>query len=197
MLAYDIIRFLVGRFSIFLLAFILHQVWLLLVHPKSFKPVLPHESTIPTYMQYSSAVLSKFACAISNFQNKLLFCVFVSLAERWGVANIFHAGCVILMMSVYSLVMHESKAKVLGMPSPKVQKWIYFMLSNNKFLGKCWYGGHPWIRLAMESESMVEKGINFIFCLETAYDISSMESVGNSKSFSLVGKTHLPKCFYL
>ena len=52
------------------------------------------------------------------------------------------------------------------------------MLSNNKFLGKCWYGGHPWIRLAMESESMVEKGINFIFCLGTAYDISSMESVG-------------------
>ena len=37
------------------------------------------------------------------------------------------------------------------------------MLSNNKFLGKCWYGGHPWIRLAMESESMVEKGINCIF----------------------------------
>ena len=35
------------------------------------------------------------------------------------------------------------------------------MLSNNKFLGKCWYGGHPWIRLAMESESMVEKGIIF------------------------------------
>ena len=62
------------------------------------------------------------------------------------------------------------------------------MLSNNKFLGKCWYGRHPWIRLAMESESMVEKGINFIFCLGTAYDISSMESVGNSKSFSLVGK---------
>ena len=71
------------------------------------------------------------------------------------------------------------------------------MLSNNKFLGKCWYGGQPWIRLAMESESMVEKGINFIFCLGTAYDISSMESVGNSKSFSLVGWIHLPKCFYL
>ena len=44
---------------------------------------------------------------------------------------------------------------------------------------------------------MVEKGINFIFCLGTAYDISSMESVGNSKSFSLVGRIHLPKCFYL
>ena len=71
------------------------------------------------------------------------------------------------------------------------------MLSNNKFLGKCWYGGHPWIRLAVESESMVEKGINFIFCLGTAYDISSMESVGSSKLFSLVGKVCLSKCFYL
>ena len=71
------------------------------------------------------------------------------------------------------------------------------MLSNNKFLGKCWYGGHPWIPLAMESESMVEKGINFIFCLGTAYGISSMESVRSSTLFSLVGKTHLPKCFYL
>ena len=68
------------------------------------------------------------------------------------------------------------------------------MLSNNKFLGKCWYGGHTWIRLGMESESMVEKGINFIFCLGTAYN---MESVVNSKSFSLVGWIHLPKCFYL
>ena len=68
------------------------------------------------------------------------------------------------------------------------------MLSNNKFLGKCWYGGQPWIRLAMESERMVEKGINFIFCLGTAYGISSMESVQNSKSFLLVGWIHLPKC---
>ena len=57
------------------------------------------------------------------------------------------------------------------------------MLSNNKFLGKCWYGRHPWIRLAMYCERMVEKGINFIFYLGTAYDISSMETVGNSKSF--------------
>ena len=51
------------------------------------------------------------------------------------------------------LSLHESTTKVLGMPSPEMQKWIYFMLSNNKFLGKCWYGGHPWIRLAMESEN--------------------------------------------
>ena len=71
------------------------------------------------------------------------------------------------------------------------------MLSNNKFLGKCFYGRHPWMRLAMESESMVEKGMNFIFCLGTAYDISSMESVGSSNSSSLVGKVCLSKCFYL
>ena len=44
---------------------------------------------------------------------------------------------------------------------------------------------------------MAEKGINFIFCLGTAYDVSSMESVGSSKSFSLVGKVCLSKCFYL
>ena len=90
------------------------------------------------------------------------------------------------------LSLHESKAKVLGMPSPEMKK-NYFMLSNNKFLGKCWYGRHPWIRLAMKSESMVEKGINFIFYLGTAYDISSMGSVGSSKSFSLVGKVCHPK----
>ena len=69
------------------------------------------------------------------------------------------------------------------------------MLSNNKFLGKCWYEGKPWIRIAMESESMVEKGMNFIFCLGTAYDISSMESVGSSKPFSLVGKSMPLKMF--
>ena len=51
--------------------------------------------------------------------------------------------------------------------------------------------------VTIESESMVEKGINFNFCLRTAYAMSSMESVGNSKSFSLVGKAYLPKGFYL
>ena len=65
------------------------------------------------------------------------------------------------------------------------------MLSNNKFLGKCWYGGQPWIRLAVESESMVEKGINFIFYLETAYDVSSMESVGMLQVI-FVGRKSMP-----
>ena len=110
------------------------------------------------------------------------------------MSNIFHARCVILKMSVYSLVIARECGDNRDAQS-RNEKEIYFMLSNNKFLGKCWYGRHPWIRLARESERMVEKGINFIFCLGTAYDISRMESVGNSKSFSLVGKAHLPKIF--
>ena len=63
------------------------------------------------------------------------------------------------------------------------------MLSNNKFPGKCWYGRHPRIRLGMESESMVEKGINFIFSLGTTYDISRMESVGNYSVVFVDGKS--------
>ena len=41
------------------------------------------------------------------------------------------------------------------------------------------------------------KKINFVLCLGTAYDLSSMEDVGNSHSFSLTGKVCLPKYFYL
>ena len=41
----------------------------------------------------------------------------------------------------------------------------------------------------MESESMVEKGINFKFCLGTAYDISTMESVGNYSVVLVDGKS--------
>ena len=71
------------------------------------------------------------------------------------------------------------------------------MLSNNRFHGKCWYGRHLWIWLVMESESMVEKGINFIFCLGTSYDISSMESIGNYSIVFVDRKSMPPKMFYL
>ena len=74
---------------------------------------------------------------------------------------------------------------------------IYFMLSNNKFLGKCWYGRYPWIRLAVECESMLEKGIKFNFCLRTAYDISSMESIGNYSIIFIHRKSMAPKIFSL
>src|SRR3990170_6532409 len=69
------------------------------------------------------------------------------------------------------------------------------MLSNKKFLGKCWYGRHPWIRLAVECESMVEKGINFIFCLGTAIIYLAWKVLGTTRSFSLIGKACHPKCF--
>ena len=56
------------------------------------------------------------------------------------------------MMSVYSLVIAREYNKGIRDAQSQNEKLIYFMLSNNKFLGKCWYGGHPWLRLAMESE---------------------------------------------
>ena len=95
------------------------------------------------------------------------------------------------------LSLHKSKAKVLGMPSPEMKNEFTLCCQIINSLESVGMEGTRGYRLAMESESMVEKGINFIFCLGTAYDISSMESVGISKSFSLVGKAHLPKCFYL
>src|SRR6266566_4684915 len=74
---------------------------------------------------------------------------------------------------------------------------ILFMLSNNKFLGKCWYGRQPWIRTAMESESLVEKGINYIFCLGTTYDISSMESIVSYFVIFVDRKSMPPKICFL
>src|SRR3989337_418328 len=177
MLVYVNFRFLVGCFSIYFLASICTK-WEYYLCIQILKPkVVPNESTIPTYMRYFHAVLSKFVCAISNFQNKFPFCVLVPLMKRQGVANIFHARCVILKMSVYSLVIaRECEKGNRDAQSPNAKKKLLF---NNKFLGKCWYGRHPWILLAMDCERMVEKGINFILCLGTGYDVSSMESIGN------------------
>ena len=67
------------------------------------------------------------------------------------------------------------------------------MLSNNKFIGKCWYGGQPW--KVLESESMVEKGINFIFCLGTAYDISMHGKYWELKVVFVGGMDTPPKMF--
>ena len=78
------------------------------------------------------------------------------------------------------------------MTSPKMKKKSIYMLSIIN-----WYGRHPWIRLAMDCERMVEKGINFILCLGTAYDISSMESVGHYSDIFVDGKSMRLKIFYL
>ena len=100
-------------------------------------------------------------------------------------------------MSVYSLVIAREYDKGIRDAQSRNEKIIYFMLLNNKFLGKCWYGGHPWMRLAMDCGRMVEKGINFIFYLRTTYDISSMESVGNYSVVFVDGKSMPLKKNYL
>src|SRR5215216_2671948 len=161
---------------------------------KSFKPVLPHESTISTYMRYFCAVLSKFVCAVSNFKINFSFvCSYCSRgSEGWPIFSMLR--CVILMMSVYSLVIAREQGKGIRDAQSRNEK-NYFTLSNNKFHGKCWYGRHPWIRLAMESESMVEKGINFISVWEPPMIYLAWKVLGTTRSFSLTGKACHPKCF--
>ena len=80
------------------------------MHPKSLNPAFPYESIIPTYIRYSRAVLSKFVCACLIF--KIIFFLFARTAhETVGVVDIFHARCVILKMSVYSLVIAREYGK--------------------------------------------------------------------------------------
>ena len=98
-------------------------------------------------------------------------------------------------MSVYSLVIAREYGGNRDAQS-RNEKEIYFMLSNNKFHVKCWYGRQPWIRLAMDCERMVEKGINFIFCLGTAYDVSSMESIVKFFVVFVDRKGMPPKIFF-
>src|SRR3989337_216985 len=101
---YDRFRFLVGCFSIYLLAFICTKQEYCLCIQLHKPKVVPNESTIPTYMRYFHAVPSKFACANSNFQNNFSVLCARTAHEAAGVAEIFHAMCVILTMSVYLLV---------------------------------------------------------------------------------------------
>ena len=83
---------------------------------------LPHESTTPTYMWYSFAVLSKFVCAISNLQNTFLFvCSYCS----WNSSGGWYFSMLDVLFSWWVFIhlsLNESKAKVLGMPSPEMQK---------------------------------------------------------------------------
>ena len=83
------------------------------------------------------------------------------------------------------LSLHESKAKVLGMPNPEMKNEFTLCCQIINSL-EC---------VGMESESMVEKGINFYFCLGTAYDISSIESIGNFLIVLIDRKSMPPKMF--
>ena len=101
---YDHFRSLVGRFSIYLLAFAYTKreycLCIQILKPK----VVPDESTISTYMQYYSVVPSKFACATSKYSND---CVPVPLMEWQGAFIIFHAKRVILRWVFIHLSLYE------------------------------------------------------------------------------------------
>ena len=94
------------------------------------------------------------------------------------------------------LSLHESTAKVLGMPSPKMNNeftlccQIIYSLESVGMEGTRGYG-YPW-----KVKVMVEKVINFIFHLGTSYDVSSMESVGMLQVI-FVGRKSMPLKFYL
>ena len=110
MLVYDHFRFFVGCFSIYLLAFpCTKREYCLCI--QILNQVVPNESTIPTYMWYSFAVLSKFLCAISKFQNKFLFCVLVLLMKWQGVADIFPCQICYSQVECYSLVIAREYGK--------------------------------------------------------------------------------------
>ena len=102
--------FLVGRFSIYLLAFICTKreccLCIQFLKPK----VVPNESTIPTYMRYFHAVPSKFVCANSNFRNEFPFCVPIPLMKRQGVAIFSMLGILFSWWVFIHLSLHESVA---------------------------------------------------------------------------------------
>ena len=57
--------------------------------------------------------------------------------ERQEVVGMFHTKRVILRMGVYSLVIAREYGKGNRDVRSRNEKETYFMLSNNKFLGKC------------------------------------------------------------
>ena len=93
------------------------------------------------------------------------------------------------------LSLHKSTAKVLGIPSPEMKNEFTLCCQIINSLESVGMEGNHGFGLLWEVKVMVEKGINFIFYLGTAYDVSSMESVEISKSFLLVGKVCLSKMF--
>ena len=93
------------------------------------------------------------------------------------------------------LSLHESTAKVLEMPSPEMKNEFTLCCETINSLESVGMEGTRGYDQPWKVKVMVEKGINFIFCLGTAYDVSSMESVEISKSFLLVGKVCLSKIF--
>ena len=72
------------------------------------------------------------------------------------------------------------------------------MLSNNKFLEKCWHGGHLWIQLAMESESNGGKRNKLYFLFwEPPMMYLAWKVIRSLIRFRWWEKYASQKCFYL
>ena len=146
-------------------------------------------------MHYFCVVLSKFGCAISNLKLNFSFvCSYRSRgSEGWPIFSMLD---VLFSRWVFiHLSLHESTAKVLGMPTPEMKNEFtlcYQIINSLESVGMDGtHGfGEPW-----NVKVWWKKGINIIFCLGTAYDISSMESIGNYSIVLLTGKACHPKCF--
>ena len=96
------------------------------------------------------------------------------------------------------LSLHESVANILGMPSPEMKKKFSLCCQIINSLGSVGMEGTRATDKPWKVKVMVEKGINFIFCLGTAYDVSSMESVGMLQVIFVGGKSMpLKNNFYL
>src|SRR3989337_2613731 len=132
---YDRFCFLVGYFSIYLLAFICTK-WEYCLCIQLLKPKLCQMS--PPYLPICGISMPfqvNLHVSTLIFQNNFSFCVPIPLMKRQGVANIFHARCVILMMSVYSLVIARESGKVLGMPSPEMKKNMMIIINSLESVG--------------------------------------------------------------
>ena len=70
------------------------------------------------------------------------------------------------------LSLHERTTKVLGMPSPEIKNKFTLCCQIINSLGSVGMEGTRGYGQPWKVKVMVEKGINFIFCLGTAYDTS-------------------------
>ena len=138
---------------------------------------MPNKSTISTYMRYFHAVPSKFACANSNFF-KIIFrfvCPYRSWSGRgWPIFSML--GVLFSRWVFIHLSLHERVAGNRDAQSHNESK-----INNNKIPWKVLVWRAP---VDTASHGLWKNGgkeINFISCLGTAYNVSSMEDIGNSR----------------
>ena len=110
---YDRCRSLVGRFSIYLLAYTCNKRKYLCIQILKPKDVLD-ESIISTYIQYYSIIPSKFASAISNHSIICFMCLYRSWSHGERSISSMLSGLFSLWVFIH-LSLHERL--VIGMSS--------------------------------------------------------------------------------